>query len=173
MNINTLNENQRWFKDARFGMFIHFGVYSALEGRWKGTPIKTYGEWAILETPKDEYYECAKNFNPENFNADEWVNIAKNAGMNYLVITAKHVDGYCLFKSEVDACNIVTGSVFKRDMIAELSEACKRHGLRLGIYYSQCIDYAYDGASRLGQKADLQKFDAYIHKKVLPNSLNY
>ncbi len=139
----TLEENKKWFKEAKFGMMIHWGLYSILGGEWKGQRIKNIGEWIMhsCEIPIAEYEQLAKIFNPIYFNAEEWVKLARDAGMEYIVITSKHHDGFSLFKSEVDSYNSVDATPFGRDIIAELAEACRKYGIRLGLYYSQCLDW--------------------------------
>lgn len=136
-------DSKTWFKEAKFGMIIHWGLYSLLGGEWKGQRIKTIGEWAMhrYQIPLSEYTQLANIFNPIYFNAEEWVKAAKSAGMEYMVVTGKHHEGFCLFKSEVDQYNSVDGTPFKRDIIGELAEACRKHGMKLGLYYSQCLDW--------------------------------
>ena len=135
--------NKEWFKEAGFGMMIHFGLYSIPAGEWKGRRTSQIGEWlqAYYRIPNAEYSELAKVFNPIMFNAEEWVLTAKAAGMKYLVVTSKHHEGFALFKSEWDNFNSADGTPFGRDIIAELAEACYKHGLKLGLYYSQELDW--------------------------------
>ena len=135
--------NKEWFKEAKFGMMIHFGLYALPAGEWKGRRMPYIGEWAqsYFRIPNAEYGELAKAFNPILFNAEEWVLTAKSAGMKYMVVTSKHHEGFCLFKSEWDKYNIVDGTPFGRDIIAELAEACYKHGLKFGLYYSQELDW--------------------------------
>ena len=134
-----------WFKEAKFGMMVHFGLYSLLGGEWKGACMNTIGEWAqaYFRIPNREYHQLAKVFNPVFFNADEWVQIAKDAGMKYFVVTAKHHEGFALFKSRASKFNVVDATPFGRDIIGELAESCQKHGMRLGLYYSQAIDWAH------------------------------
>lgn len=115
----TLEESKKWFMQARFGMMVHFGLYSVLAGEWHGKRTSNLGEWAMhsFEIPKDEYAQLTKVFNPIFFNAEEWVKTAKSSGMEYIVVTSKHHEGFCLFKSDVDSFNSVDGSAFKRDII--------------------------------------------------------
>ena len=131
------------FRSARFGMFIHWGLYSILGGRWKGEQMEYIGEWiqSRYRIPNAEYAELAKEFNPVYFDADEWIRRAKEAGMGYIVFTTKHHDGFAMYHSEVDHFNIVEATPFKRDILRELADACQRHGVALGIYYSHCIDW--------------------------------
>ena len=134
--------NREWFKGAKLGLFIHWGLYSLLGGQWKYEGQYPYhGEWiqSHLEIPYREYEGLAKAFNPIFFNAEEWVKLAKDAGMEYLVITSKHHDGFALFHSKTDPFNVVDATPFGRDIIRELADACKKHGIRLGLYYSQYV----------------------------------
>ena len=136
-------DNRTWFKEAKFGMMIHFGLYSIPAGEWKGQRTSQIGEWlqAYYRIPNAEYGQLAKVFNPIFFSAEEWVRTAKEAGMQYIVVTSKHHDGFALFKSEWDTYNSVDGTPFGRDIIAEIGEACYKHGLKMGLYYSQEIDW--------------------------------
>lgn len=135
---------KKWFKEeAKFGMMIHWGLYSLLGGEYKGERMEYIGEWiqSRYEIPNEEYSRLAKCFNPIYFDAEEWVLAAKSAGMNYMVVTSKHHEGFCLFKSDYDDFNVVDGTPFKRDVIGELAQACKKHGMKLGLYYSQELDW--------------------------------
>jgi len=136
----TLSKDQRmkWWRDARFGMFIHWGLYSIPAGEWKGKQVPGIGEWIMerAHIPVAEYEQLAKQFNPVKFDADEWVRIAKDAGMKYIVITSKHHDGFCLWDSKVSSYDIVDATPFKRDVLGELSAACKKQGIRLCFYHS-------------------------------------
>lgn len=124
--------NKEWFRQAQYGMMIHFGLYSLLGGEWKGKRMDYIGEWAqsYFRIPNAEYEKLASAFNPIYFNADEWVDLAKESGMRYMVITSKHHDGFALFHSKVDAFNVVDATPFKRDIIGELADACSRKGLK-------------------------------------------
>jgi alpha-L-fucosidase len=118
-----------WWKDARFGMFIHWGPVSL-----KGTEI---GWSRGREIPVSTYDSLYLQFNPVNFNAEEWVSVAKAAGMKYIVFTSKHHDGFCNWDTKYNDYNIMN-SPFKRDVMAELAEACRKHGMALGFYHSTC-----------------------------------
>lgn len=135
--------NREWFRQAGYGMMIHFGLYSLLGGEWRGNRMPFIGEWAqsYFRIPGGEYASLAQAFNPVLFDADEWVRTAQDAGMQYLVVTAKHHDGFCLFHSRWDDYNTADGTPFHRDIIEELANACARHGLKLGLYYSQELDW--------------------------------
>jgi alpha-L-fucosidase len=173
----------QWFRDAKFGAFIHFGVYSTLEGEYKGRGSQhRYSEWIQVSAkiPANEYHEVAAQFNPSEFDAEEWVNVFKNAGMRYVVLTSKHHDGFAMFKSEVSNYNIVDYTPFKRDIVKELSEACHRNGLKFGVYYSEAQDWDEPNAPLFNNKAsifdlhpELSKdfkpdMDVYIKHKALP-----
>ncbi len=138
-----INDSRKWFKEAKFGMMIHFGLYSLLAGEWRGKRMPYIGEWAqsYFRIPNAEYDKLTAAFNPILFNAEEWVLTAKRAGMKYIVVTSKHHEGFCLFKSDWDDFNVCDGTPFGRDIIAELAEACYKHGLKLGLYYSQDLDW--------------------------------
>ena len=142
---SELDATKRWFAAAQFGMMVHWGLYALLGGEWKGRRMgqKYIGEWAqqYFRIPNAEYAKLAKAFNPICFNADEWVQIARDAGMKYIVLTSKHHDGFALFRSKVSSFNIVDATPFGRDPIEELAEACRKHGLKLGLYYSQDLDW--------------------------------
>ncbi|MBR5312190.1 MAG: alpha-L-fucosidase [Clostridia bacterium] len=135
--------NREWFKQAKYGMMVHFGLYSLLGGEYRGRRTNSYAEWAqsYFAIPSKEYSALAKNFNPTYFNADEWIGLAKECGMQYFVITSKHHDGFALFKSEADPFNVVDATPFGRDIIGELAESCYKHGLKFGLYYSQELDW--------------------------------
>ena len=136
-NDPTHDELISW-RDSHFGMFVHFGIYSELGGVWKGEPIPYYAEQIMnhARIPVEEYEAVAKQFNPTAWSADSIVLLAKAAGMKYIVFTTKHHDGFCLFKTTTTDYNIVDFTSFGRDVVAELAEACQRHGMKLGFYYS-------------------------------------
>ncbi|MDD3242245.1 MAG: alpha-L-fucosidase [Eubacteriales bacterium] len=135
--------NQEWFRQAKYGMMVHWGLYSLLAGEYRGMPSNTYAEWiqSYHRIPIAEYGRLAGAFQPVFFNAEEWVTFAKECGMQYLVVTAKHHDGFALFHSQADAYNVKDATPFGRDVLSELAEACYKHGLRLGLYYSQDLDW--------------------------------
>jgi len=169
----TQAEAQRiaWFRDAKFGMFMHWGLYSKMAGSWKG--VKVYGgEWAlkISKLPIEEYRALANDFNPVKFNADEWVSLIKAAGMKYLVITSKHHDGFSMFKSKVTPYNIVDATPFKRDPMKELKEACDRQGIKFGVYYSHAQDWNEpDGyGNNWSWPGYKRSMDKYLDEKAIP-----
>lgn len=126
----------KWWTDATFGMFIHWGLYAIPAGEYMG---KGGGAEWIMHThkiPIPEYEKFASQFNPENFNATKWVQTAKNAGMKYIVITSKHHDGFCLWNSKVTDYDVMDATPFRRDIMKELSDACKKEGIKFGMYHS-------------------------------------
>ncbi len=174
----------KWFRDAKFGAFIHFGVYSPFAGEYKGRGASHhYSEWlqVAAKIPAKEYHQqVAAQFNPAEFDAEEWVQVFKDAGIRYVVITSKHHDGFALFKSFASPYNIVDATPFKRDIIKELSEACHRNGLKFGVYYSQAQDWDEPDAPYLNKRVKLSDIhpglpadfepdmERYIEKKSLP-----
>ena len=128
----------KWWREARFGMFIHWGVYSIPAGIHNGTPVKGIGEWIMDKgkIPIPEYETYAKQFNPQKLDTDAWVRLAKKAGMKYIVITSKHHDGFCLWDSKVTTYDIMDFAPFKRDILKELAASCKKYGMRLCFYHS-------------------------------------
>jgi alpha-L-fucosidase len=162
-----------WFREAKYGLFIHWGLYAIPAGQWNGKRSLGIGEWVMFRSrvPVKEYEQLATRFNPVKFNADEWVNLAKDAGMKYIVITSKHHDGFAMFKSNVSAYNIVDATPFKRDVLKELADACARGGIRLGFYYSQSQDWhEKNGAGNTWDFGpDQQKdYDEYLRGKAEP-----
>ena len=130
-----------WFKAAKFGMFIHWGVYAQAAGEWKGA--KNHAEWLQLtaKIPIAEYTELAKQFNPVKFDAEAWAQLAQDAGMKYVVLTSKHHDGFAMYDSPSNPYNILQVTPFKRDPVKELAEACRRRGLKFCVYYSLGRDW--------------------------------
>jgi alpha-L-fucosidase len=171
----------QWFQDAKFGMFIHWGPYSLLEGEWNGkqVPAGDNAEWIMknLKIPVSHYRQIARGMNPVKFNAEEWVSLAKNTGMKYIVITAKHHDGFAMYHSGVSKYNITDWTDFGRDPLKELSEACTREGIRFCVYYSHREDWDHQGGygndwdydNDWGSDLyDPEKFTAYLEEKAKP-----
>ncbi len=155
-SLQAYNTRMEWFAEAKYGMFIHFGLYSQVGGVWKGKQIKGYAEWiqGNANIDRDEYAGLAKAFNPVDFDADFIVRTAKEAGMTYLVITAKHHEGFCLWDSQYTDFDVASTPFKGRDILNELSQACKQHGIRFGLYYS-IIDWNHPSQKRpseLGRK---------------------
>jgi alpha-L-fucosidase len=141
------DERMAWWREAKFGMFIHWGLYSVPAGYYHGKPVPGAGEWIMhnAKIPIAEYAAFAPQFDPTKFDADAWVKTAKAAGMKYIVITAKHHEGFAMFHTKVDGYNIYDATPFKRDPIAELAKACKKVGVKFGLYYSQNLDWHHPG----------------------------
>src|SRR5690606_15899084 len=147
-----LSKDQRmeWWREARFGMFIHFGTYAQWGGTYQGYKQARGGaEWIMsrCKIPVSEYVDMAKSFNPVKYDADAWAKMAKDAGMKYLIITTKHHDGFALFDSKASDWNVVKSSAYQKDMIKPLAEACRKYGLKLGFYYSQSQDWVNAGGA--------------------------
>lgn len=163
----------QWWREARFGMFIHWGIYAGYAGRYQGREVPGASEWIMLggKIPYKDYAKITEVFNPVEFDAEEWVRIAYEAGMRYIVITAKHHDGFAMFHSQCDPYNIVDATPFKRDPLAELAEACEKYGITLCVYYSQALDWAHPNAWGndwdYGDDAD-KDFEVYLNEKCLP-----
>ena len=170
-------ERPQWFADARFGMFIHWGVYSAAEGIWKGERhrhFNNYAEWIRYRNriSVGAYGKLAERFVWDEINPEEWVLLAKKAGMKYVTITAKHHDGVALWDTEVGEYSLPKLSHANRDVIAELAAACKKHDMKLGFYYSHWIDwehpYAWDHNQELTGSVTDEQYDQYWQEKVVP-----
>ena len=173
LSVAQTNPNRMtWFRDARFGMFIHWGLYAIPAGEWKGKQIPGIGEWIMnrAKIPVAEYEQLAKQFNPVDFDAERWVRTAEAAGQRYMVITAKHHDGFAMFHSKVSKYNVYDATPFHRDPIAELAAACKRHHMPLGFYYSQTQDWHEPDGNGNTWDFDPSKanFDKYLHEKAIP-----
>lgn len=162
---------QAWWKEAKYGMFIHWGIYSELGGEWRGIATAGLGEWIMkdLEIPAEAYEEVASSFNPTLFDAEEWVNLAKDAGMKYIVITAKHHDGFAVYRSACSPFNIVDATPFGQDPIEALAVACRAAGIRLCFYYSQAQDWHDPNGYGYGPVLDEEKkFSIYLENKCKP-----
>lgn len=138
-----MNKAHEWFNQARFGLMLHWGLYTQLGGEYRGRRMDYIGEWiqSRFEIPNEEYAQLARTMNPIGFCAEDYVRLAKEAGMEYLVLTSKHHEGFAMYKSDADPFNIVDATPFGRDPIAELAEACYKHNMRMGLYYSQELDW--------------------------------
>jgi alpha-L-fucosidase len=168
-----------WFRDVKYGMFIHWGLYAIPAGEWNGKRSLGLGEWIMnrSQIPVKEYEKLATKFKPVKFNADQWVQLAQDAGMKYMVITSKHHDGFAMFKSKVSPYNIVDATPFKRDVLKELADACAKRNMRLGFYYSQSQDWHEPGGAGntwdFGPDQDpdgkeLKPYDTYLREKAEP-----
>lgn len=137
-----------WWREAKFGMFVHWGLYSVPAGYYRDQPVENYGEWIMHfgKIPVAEYELFTREFNPVRYDAREWVRIAQQAGMRYIVITSKHHDGFALWNSEISDYDIAA-TQYERDLLKELADACHESGLRLGFYHS-ILDWHHPAANR-------------------------
>lgn len=181
MKIDRIPDTkQQWFKEAKYGLFIHFGLYSILAGEYNGKKTDHISEWIMntLGIPVEEYEKLAGEFDPVRFNADELVRMAKEEwGMNYIVFTAKHHEGFAMYHSDSCAYNSMDASPCHRDFVKELADACKKYGMKFGLYYSQAQDwYDPDGFVSHCMKTEEQRqddntkkdFQYYLDHKVKP-----
>ncbi|MBG0859183.1 MAG: alpha-L-fucosidase [Bacteroidales bacterium] len=147
--VLTRDERMVWWREARFGMFIHWGVYAVPAGEWKGQRIGGIGEWIMNrgKIPVAEYQQIARQFNPVKYDPDAWVRMARDAGMKYIVITSKHHDGFALFETKASKWNVVDATPYGKDLLKPLADACRKYGIRLGFYYSQAQDWNNPGGS--------------------------
>lgn len=166
---------QARFEDGNYAMFIHFGLYSQLEGVWKGKTYFGNAEWIMngcqAGIPVDEYMALASEFNPSDFDAEEIARLAKDAGMKYIIITAKHHEGFAMFDSDADGFNIHDATPCGRDLMKELADACHRNDLGIGFYYSQFQDWTAPGGAGGPEKDSSGRhvsFDEYFRGKVVP-----
>lgn len=167
------DKRMQWFREARFGMFIHWGLYAIPAGEWNGKPVPGLGEWIMhgAQAPVAEYEQLVNQFNPVRYDAREWARIAKNAGMKYIVITSKHHDGFCLFDAKNSDYDVMS-TPFKRDIIKELAAACKKEGIRLCFYHS-IMDWHHPDYlprrpwdKRPAEGADFSRYIAYMKEQL-------
>lgn len=164
-------KNQEWFKDAKYGLFIHWGLYSILAGEYKGQKTDRIAEWIenFLDIPVEEYEKLAEQFNPTQFDADAFVKRAKEQwGMQYIVLTAKHHEGFAMYDSKVSDFNVVKATPYGKDILKQLQLACEKYGVRMGFYYSQAQDW--DDPNGFMQHRDNSKkdFQKYLDEKCKP-----
>jgi len=173
------DDRMEWWRDARFGMFIHWGLYAIPAGEWNDETH--HAEWirTTAQIPIDTYDRFVDQFNPVKFNADRWARLAKQAGMKYIIITSKHHDGFCLFDSAHTEFDVMS-TPFQRDIMKELAEACRRHGLRIGWYHSIMDWHHPDYLPRRGwetdrptEGADFDRYVQHLHKQVTELLTNY
>jgi alpha-L-fucosidase len=173
------DKRMEWWRDARFGLFIHWGLYSIPAGEWGGKT--NYAEWIRnqAQIPTEEYNKFVSEFNPAKFNADRWVRMAKDAGMKYIVITSKHHDGFCLFDSKYTDFDVMS-TPFKKDILKELSKACKKEGIKLCFYYS-IMDWHHPDylprreweKNRSAKGADFDRYVQYMKNELKELLTNY
>lgn len=175
-NAASADVRMQWWRDARYGMFIHWGPYAVAGGEWKGK--SGYDEWMMnhAKIPTAEYRKAlVENLRAEDFDAAEWVKLAKDAGMKYIVFTAKHHDGFAMFDTKVSDYNIVKAAPFGRDPVRELADEARRQGLRFGVYYSHILDWSSPDATpdsfnnKWEFELDRKRFDRYWKRTVLPH----
>jgi alpha-L-fucosidase len=168
-----------WWREARFGLFIHWGVYSVPAGTYKDKQIGGIGEWIMrsAEIPVTEYRTFARDFNPVKFDPAAWAALAEEAGMKYIVITSKHHDGFALFPSDVTDWDIADATPYGQDLIGPLAAATRQRGLKFGLYYSQAQDWTHPGGAKAGIE-DGQgwcaehkgRFDDYLRAIAIPQT---
>ncbi|MCJ7548670.1 MAG: alpha-L-fucosidase [Anaerolineae bacterium] len=167
-----LDARLAWWRAAKFGMFIHWGLYAVPAGEWKGEQIPGIGEWIMYRAriPVSEYEQLAKQFDPAKFSAAEWVSLAKRAGQKYMVITSKHHDGFCIFDSKVSDYDTMDRTPFGRDPLRELADECAKQSIKLGFYYSQTQDWHHpDGDGNDWDYSPATKnFQKYLDELVKP-----
>ncbi|UAY54181.1 alpha-L-fucosidase [Arachidicoccus terrestris] len=164
--------NIHWFNEAKFGLFIHWGLYSKLAGTWNGKHYYGSGEWIMNQAkiPVKDYRKIAASFNPVKFNADQWAQLAQDAGVRYLVITAKHHEGFSMFDSKVTDYDIVDATPYKKDPMKALAVATRKRGIQFGFYYSQFQDWYEPNGGRNTWDYDESKKDyqLYYQRKSIP-----
>lgn len=169
-------DRTRWFREARFGLFIHWGVYAVPAGEWQGKPVGGIGEWIMKnrQIPVADYRAFAKDFTAANYDPQAWARLARTAGMKYVVVTAKHHDGFALYDSAASDWNAVKASGAGRDLLAPLAAAVRAEGLKFGCYYSQSQDWTNPGGAKMGGKdwdpAQAGDYDQYLQKVALPQA---
>lgn len=176
-----VSKKMGWWKNAKFGMFMHWGLYSQTAGYWEGRKAKGYKHFMLYERiPLKTYAKITDDFNPVNYNAERWVLSAKKAGMNYLVITAKHHDGFAMFDSPSSDYNIKKRTPYGKDPMIELANACHKYNVKLGFYYSlgcdwQDPDVPTDWPTKVGRSniwdypdEAVKIFNLYFKRKVKP-----
>lgn len=162
-----------WFTDARFGLFIHWGLYSLLEGRWQGKTVPGIAECiqGMARIPVAEYEKLTRKFNPVRFDADRWAKMARAAGMRYVCITSKHCDGFAMYHSKNSSYNVVDATPFGRDVVRELARAVRKQGMTMCLYYSQVGDWHEPNG--IGNNWDFgpddeKDFQQFLDSKVKP-----
>jgi alpha-L-fucosidase len=175
------DQRMAWWREARFGMFIHWGLYAVPAGQWQGQQVRGIGEWIMHygQIPVEEYEPLTKQFNPVKFSADEWVKIAKDAGMKYIVITSKHHDGFCLWDSKLTEYDVVDATPFKRSILKELSDACHKEGIKMCWYHS-IMDWHHPDylprrpwEKRSAEGADFNRYIKYMKGQVAELLTNF
>lgn len=167
------DSRMKWWREAKFGMFIHWGVYSVPAGYYQGMPVGGLGEWIMNDAaiPVADYRSFASGFTAAKYDPESWVRLAKEAGMKYIIITSKHHDGFALFDSKASDWNVVKASPYGKDLLKPLAAACQKHGMKLGFYYSQAQDWTHPGGAAYKAKWDKAQegnFDTYLDRVAIP-----
>jgi alpha-L-fucosidase len=171
------DERMAWWREAKFGLFIHWGVYAVPAGKY-GDNIN-HGEWIMhrARIPSAEYKKYASQFNPVKYDPKAWVNVAKEAGMRYIVITSKHHDGFALYPSDVTEWDVADATPYGKDLLGPLVKEAKKAGLKMGFYYSQAQDWNHPGGAKSRfqegdgwDEAHKGDFDAYLENIALPQA---
>ena len=163
--------NKNWFSEARYGLFIHWGLYAVLAGEYQGKRTDHIAEWIMhyMDIPAEEYRHLAESFGGEAFSAREIVRKAKEDwGMKYLVFTTKHHEGFAMWNSQCSDYNVVKASPYGKDILKEFQEACEEYGIRLGLYYSQAQDWDDPDGYRYGADNSRKNFRRYLDEKCIP-----
>lgn len=165
-----MENRMNWWRDAKFGLFIHWGLYALLAGEYQGTRTDNIAEWIMndLGIPVEEYEKLAARFNPDSFDADRIVRLARDAGMKYVVFTSKHHEGFAMYRSKADRYNAVDATPWGRDPARALREACDRYGLKLCFYYSQAQDWHHPDGIEEGVPDEGKDFRNYLDQKCIP-----
>ena len=166
-------QRMAWWREARFGLFIHWGVYSVPAGEYQGRKVPHLAEWIMnaARIPKEEYRKFAAGFDPDGYDARQWVDAARKCGARYMVVTAKHHDGFALFDSKVTDWDAVDATPAKRDLLGELAAACREAKMPLGFHYSQSQDWWHPGGASYGKPWDASQagnFDEYLDRIAIP-----
>jgi alpha-L-fucosidase len=162
--LQQRDARMKWWRDARFGLFIHWGLYAVPAGTWKDKPVGGIGEWIMnsANIPVAEYEQLAKQFNPVKYDAAEWARLAKEAGIKYVVITSKHHDGFCLFDSKATDYDVVDASPYGKDLLKPLADECRKQGLKFCVYYS-IMDWHHPAQTRPNDRS-------YNPTKIVPGA---
>jgi alpha-L-fucosidase len=172
LHAETSDDKTQWFRDAKFGIFMHWGLYSQLGNEWKGKSYYGSGEWLMnrAKIPVAEYEQVAHEFNPTNFDAEAWAKFVHDCGARYLVITAKHHEGFAMYGSKALPYNIVDATPYHQDPMKSLSEACRREGVKFGFYYSQFLDWhePNGGGNKWDFSESNKNYRLYYDAKSIP-----
>ncbi|MEA4896754.1 MAG: alpha-L-fucosidase [Christensenellaceae bacterium] len=165
-----MENRMSWWRDAKFGLFIHWGLYALLAGEYRGVRTDNIAEWIMhdLGISAQEYEKLASRFNPDSFDADRIARLARDTGMKYVVLTAKHHEGFAMYRSKADPYNVVDATPWGRDPARALREACDRYGLKLCFYYSQAQDWHHPDGIEEGVPDEGKDFRNYLDRKCIP-----